>query len=157
VYGIFLNKLLGVGERFQVGYDKTDGSYPGGCRYNITAGPVYNRYLTDDYLFNTWGDWMLYNKTGNPDTAIPWSWSFDFPRGDGYYEFFSRGCSEGALEPLSIVRDTMCWFVLNCPPSYVPLVVGHSMLPLYVLSLGGCGVVGFLFIAGRRRRKKQKG
>ena len=156
-YGIYLTFALGVGSKVNVGYDNVSSTYAGGYRYNFTAGPVYYRFTGDDYLFKIYGDWQLWNHSGNPDTVSPWLWSFDFPKGDGYYQFFSRGSSMGVYEGLSTVKDAMCWFVLSCVPSYVPLVVGRSLLPFYVLGVGGVCVVGFLFVVGRRRRKKQKG
>ncbi len=40
------------------------------------------RYSSDN---STWGSWTSYGI----DAAEPWNWTFDFPNGEGYYEFYS--------------------------------------------------------------------
>ena len=46
---------------------------------NVT---LWYRHCTDNI---TWGDWTHYDV----DVADPWEWSFNFPDGGGYYQFFS--------------------------------------------------------------------
>jgi len=33
--------------------------------------------------------WTCWNNANNPDSSSPWSWIFDFPGGQGYYDFHS--------------------------------------------------------------------
>lgn len=46
---------------------------------NVT---LWYRYSSDN---STWGTWTVFRL----DTASPWGWNFNFPDGDGYYEFYT--------------------------------------------------------------------
>ena len=56
-------------------------------------------------------DWIVWNDASNPDTTYPWSWDFDFPYGNGYYEFFSHGACQGYYEEYASVADARCFFI----------------------------------------------
>ncbi|KAA0002212.1 MAG: hypothetical protein FE046_00255 [Thermoplasmata archaeon] len=43
---------------------------------------LYYRYSTDN---SSWGAWNLFAN----DTSSPWEWTFTFPDGEGYYEFYT--------------------------------------------------------------------
>jgi hypothetical protein len=53
----------------------------------------------DAVMLRTWDttggphghNWMIWSDGSNPDILAPWSWSFNFPDGLGYYEFYSIG------------------------------------------------------------------
>lgn len=61
----------------------------------ITGGPSQN-----------WSAWVDFS---NPDTSYPWSWSFNFPHGPGYYEFYSLGQKTGEDdETPPLVADALC-------------------------------------------------
>jgi hypothetical protein len=54
------------------------------------------------------GDWSEWSNINNPDTSSPWSFSFDFPDGDGYYKFYSLGMYNGYTEVTSTIEDAHC-------------------------------------------------
>jgi len=56
---------------------------------------------------STWGSWLPFST----DAASPWSWSFDFPDGQGYYEFYTIACdnaNNGEIAPST--ADARCAF-----------------------------------------------
>jgi len=74
----------------------------------------------DVIMLHTWNttggshgqNWIIWSNPNNPDTSLPWSWTFDFPKGVGYYEFYSIGkdlghCG-GDIEPAPINADARC-------------------------------------------------
>ncbi|MCS7131748.1 MAG: DNRLRE domain-containing protein, partial [Hadesarchaea archaeon] len=48
----------------------------------VAAVRLYYRYSPDN---SSWGGWAMFASDDSP----PWSWSFNFPSGNGYYEFYS--------------------------------------------------------------------
>jgi hypothetical protein len=78
-------------------------------------------WAIDAIMLHTWDtshgglhghDWMIWSGTGNPDNSSPWSWSFNFPDGYGYYEFYSIGkdigyCG-GDIESAPVSADARC-------------------------------------------------
>jgi hypothetical protein len=57
-------------------------------------------------------NWIIYTGDTNPDLNSPWSWSFNFPKGLGYYEFYSIGkdvghCG-GDIESAPVSADARC-------------------------------------------------
>jgi hypothetical protein len=66
------------------------------------------------HTWNTTGglhgqNWIIWPNALNPDISSPWSWSFNFPKGAGYYEFYSIGndighCG-GDIEPTPASAD----------------------------------------------------
>ena len=76
---------------------------------NVT---LYYRFSTDN---STWDPWVSFET----DTSSPWSWSFNFPNGTGYYEFYSIATDEaGNVESAPANKDAMCYYnpVTNNPP-----------------------------------------
>jgi len=56
-------------------------------------------------------DWTEWDDSSNPDTSYPWSWDFNFPKGTGYYEFYSIGKKTGESdETAPTVADAICRF-----------------------------------------------
>jgi hypothetical protein len=51
-------------------------------RSGVGRVTLYYRYALNNA---TWGVWTSFNS----DTAAPWSWSFTFPKGNGFYEFYT--------------------------------------------------------------------
>jgi hypothetical protein len=57
----------------------------------------------DVIMLRTWNNtggahgqnWIIWSNVNNPDTSLPWSWNFDFPKGLGYYEFYTIGKDMG--------------------------------------------------------------
>ena len=80
--------------------------------YNLT---LWYRHSHDN---STWNNWT----SSEVDVDTPWSWSFDYPSGEGYYEFYSVAV-DGAnnSEPAPLSADTSCTFfnqpeiILNSP------------------------------------------
>jgi len=73
---------------------------------------LWYRYSTDN---ETWNDWTLFES----DTRSPWSCDFDFPDGDGYYEFYSIAIDRaGNQETAPSSADTRCAYD-STPPSVV--------------------------------------
>ncbi len=85
---------------------------------NDSDRSIYMLSMNDDALIvidPTWetvytdiSSWVQFDS---PDTSYPWSWNFDFPNGDGYYEFYSIGQKSGfpPEEPPS-TKDTMAHY-----------------------------------------------
>jgi hypothetical protein len=65
--------------------------------------------------------WTRYDV---PDAAAPWSWVFDFPNGNGYYEFYSIGQKTGeSPEDPPSSKDAMAHYFNMSPQlnfSYIP-------------------------------------
>ena len=61
--------------------------------------------------------WDVWNNPSNPDNTFPWNWSFDFPKGTGYYEFYSIGKESGSADetpPAS--ADAICYYYAAITP-----------------------------------------
>ena len=56
--------------------------------------------------------WIEWNNDSNPDTISPWQWSFNFPNGTGYYEFYSIGKYNGDTEEAPESADAICHYNL---------------------------------------------
>jgi len=55
--------------------------------------------------------WMEWNDATNPDIVAPWSWTFVFPNGTGYYQFYSIGKKTGSSdEPAPTTADAICYY-----------------------------------------------
>ncbi len=68
----------------------------------------------------TWGAWTI---IGN-DTTSPYSYSFTFPNGEGYYQFYTRAMDNNSqYEPAPVMADTSCQYELIIPDvtSVVPV------------------------------------
>jgi hypothetical protein len=60
---------------------------------------IQDSWNIDVMMLHTWNisggphgqNWMIWPSANNPDTSSPWNWSFNFPKGIGYYEFYSIG------------------------------------------------------------------
>src|SRR5690606_16676640 len=50
--------------------------------------------------------WVLFGI----DTTSPWSWSFDFPNGTGYYQFYSIGQTNEESELPPDTADAWCLY-----------------------------------------------
>lgn len=79
----------------------------------------YNGRLWDDICINFTSDditsWNSWSDADNPDTngADGWSWEFNFPEGEGYYEFYSIGKKSGLTdELLPSSADASCQYTI---------------------------------------------
>jgi parallel beta-helix repeat protein len=102
------------------------GAYWYASSINITATAVdshsglasvslYYRFSSDN---STWGAWTLVST----DIATPWSWSFAFPDGDGYYEFAARAADvAGNMEALPAAADVRSGYDTTGPATAIAL------------------------------------
>jgi len=67
---------------------------------NVT---LWYRYSWDNEI---WGDWTVFDL----DSESPWSISFDFPDGEGYYEFYSIGEYDSEFESTPTLADSSCTY-----------------------------------------------
>ncbi|MCG2826139.1 MAG: Ig-like domain-containing protein, partial [Thermoplasmatales archaeon] len=82
----------------------------------LASVELWYRYAVDNL---TWGGWVL----SGTDTASPWSWSFNFPNGTGYYEFYSRARDNATnYESAPASRDTLCGYDNAAPASSVNVI-----------------------------------
>jgi hypothetical protein len=67
----------------------------------VESVELFYRYSTDN---STWGDWTSFGV----DNEAPWSWSFNAPNGDGYYEFYSIATDDaGSVEDSPETADAI--------------------------------------------------
>jgi hypothetical protein len=61
--------------------------------------------------------WQIWNDSSNPDTneTDGWSWSFNFPNGTGYYEFYSIASYNNSKENSPSTADARCHLNLITP------------------------------------------
>jgi hypothetical protein len=75
---------------------------------NIT---LWYRHSTDN---STWGLWTRFSTLVSP----PWTWSFTFPRGEGYYEYYSTAVDTmGNVEPPPATADAIEGYDITPPVS----------------------------------------
>ncbi|RLB74654.1 MAG: hypothetical protein DRH15_15205, partial [Deltaproteobacteria bacterium] len=77
---------------------------------NVT---LYYRFSTDN---SSWDTWVSFGT----DTSSPWQWSFNFPNGTGYYEFYSIATDNADnTESAPASKDAMCYYnpVTNNAPT----------------------------------------
>jgi hypothetical protein len=99
---------------------------------------LWYRYSSEN---STWGNWTLFGV----DLGLPWSWNFDFPDGDGYYEFFSiANDSAGNPEALKNVAETICTYDTTVPTSAVNLIAAYwqSTSPLVITASATDDLIG---------------
>jgi len=72
-------------------------------RCGVANVKLYYRHGTDNVSWMTgWEDYQT-------DTITPWNWMFDFPQGDGYYEFYSVANDlANNSETAPPIADTLC-------------------------------------------------
>jgi hypothetical protein len=94
----------------------------------IQPGPTLSVRALGDHRLDAvtlWYDYSADNVTWDgytsfgDDSSEPWSWTFDFPKGIGYYNFYSIGSSDGASEKIPSAADAQCLYthapVINNP------------------------------------------
>jgi hypothetical protein len=128
-YGINIVDLLNKSLPANVGYIPDGGLNPPllhGCHWM----QLHYNNITDAYVLYTIGffdgSWVTFNITINQtfmdyniDSVSPWSYSFNFPNGTGYYEFYSIGRKSGSEnETIPEEKDAMCmYYISNTPPT----------------------------------------
>lgn len=70
---------------------------------------LYYRHSTDNA---SWGvGWKSWVDDQNPDEHFPYRFCFDYPEGNGYYEFFSNASVDGNPETQPVDADAICHYV----------------------------------------------
>ncbi|UCE38084.1 MAG: right-handed parallel beta-helix repeat-containing protein [Thermoplasmata archaeon] len=69
----------------------------------VSSVKLLYRFSSDGYIWSLW-------DTVGIDTTDPWQWSFDFPDGDGYYEFKSQATDEATNVETDIGKDAFCGY-----------------------------------------------
>jgi len=92
---------------------------------NVT---LYYKYSADNA---TWGAWTSFGV----DNAAPWSWSFTFTNGSGYYQFCSRANDYATnFEASPVVADQIAGYDITAPTSNVNAIATYwkTISPLTV-------------------------
>jgi len=83
---------------------------------NVT---LYYRYSADN---SSWGGWV----NAGVDTASPWSWSFAFSNGTGYYQFYSIAVDNATnTESAPGTADAKCGYENTAPSSSVSAITTY--------------------------------
>jgi len=91
------------------------------ANYVLVDNVIVRKYWTTP---PTWGSvgseqsgYMKWNNASNPDTSFPWSWSFNFPNGYGYYWFYSNAIDlNGNTEYIPDTADARCKYIQPAAP-----------------------------------------
>jgi hypothetical protein len=62
----------------------------------------------------SWGSWSSFGT----DMNQPWSWSYNFPLGEGFYEFYSIAADNASNIELKSTRESLCAFDITPPIAY---------------------------------------
>jgi hypothetical protein len=102
---------------------------------NVT---LWYRYSGDN---STWGAWIQFSTLSSP----PWMWSFTFPGGEGYYEYYSTAVDTmGNVEPPPAVADASEGYDIT-PPVSTALPISpywHTTAPITVNATATDGLSG---------------
>jgi 2',3'-cyclic-nucleotide 2'-phosphodiesterase (5'-nucleotidase family) len=91
----------------------------------ITQVDFYYRYSADN---STWSAWTLYSSS----LTAPFTASFPYPQGYGYYEFYSRATdSTGAVEPVPGAAQTATHYSAAPPYTTAALVTVGALSATY--------------------------
>ena len=95
--------------------NETEYTFPPDMKIKFRCDASYNDddvYIDEVYInaTPTSSDWFMWSDGGNPDASSPWSWNFDFPIGEGYYEFYSIGKYDGVIEDAPGSADARCYY-----------------------------------------------
>jgi len=92
----------------------------------VDPEPAHGSWTSEEQYPTGQGcDWMIWSNISNPDPISPWNWSFDFPNGTGYYEFYSIGKKSGSQdENTPASADTICRYN---PPINAPTINTYNL------------------------------
>ena len=95
--------------------------------YALANVSLWYRYSSDNA---TWGSWTFFSK----DTTPPWQWTFNFPNGEGYYEFYSiANDTAGNTEAAPGTADEIAAYDATSPSSSVnAMTYWYTSLPITV-------------------------
>jgi len=81
---------------------------------------------TADWIANgyNWSEWD--NTSQNPDTSSPWQWTFNYPNGTGYYQFYSIARDNvGIVEDPPAQKDAACYYNPYVPSK--PIINSYNL------------------------------
>ncbi|UCG70710.1 MAG: carboxypeptidase regulatory-like domain-containing protein [Thermoplasmata archaeon] len=109
---------------------------------DVTSGvenvELWYRYSIDN---STWGLWTLYGS----DTSPLYQWSFDFPNGEGYYEFYSLADDNAQnSETVKILAESLCGYDFTAPTSNVNIIIPYwvTNLPITISATASDNLIG---------------
>jgi hypothetical protein len=98
---------------------------PSGPLVSVSQVQFFYRFSSDN---TTWGAWTALGT----DTAAPYSASFSFPQGFGYYEFYSVATdSNGASEPAPLAAQTATHYTAVSPYTTAAIVTLGNLTQTY--------------------------
>lgn len=113
---------------------------------SITQVQFYYRYSSDG---TTYGSWTAYQ---GPVTTAPYTVTFNFPTGAGFYEFYSVATdSNGTVEPDPALYDTSTTFQVNTSGSDANSGTNTPTMPQWGLILMGTLLFGYVATQLRTR------
>ncbi len=104
----------------------------------LTAIELFYRYSIDN---STWAAWI----SAGLATENPWMWSFNFPDGEGYYEFYSIAADNATNEEVGTGTDAICGY--DCSPPSANAGFDISVDEDEIFELDGSGSTDNLGIA----------
>jgi hypothetical protein len=74
----------------------------------VTFTELFYRFSSDN---STWSAWISLGL----DSQTPWEWSFDFPDGEGYYEFYTKAFDVATNEETGALIEALCGYDVTSP------------------------------------------
>jgi len=94
--------------------------------YAVSNVSLWYRYSSDN---SSWGTWTFFGK----DEITPWQWNFNFPDGEGYYEFYSIANDTSANTESKTTADAIAGYDASPPSSSVDsMAYWYNTLPVVI-------------------------
>ena len=105
--------------------------------YEVANVSLWFRYSNDNA---TWSTWTFFAK----DISSPWSFNFNFPSGEGYYEFYSiANDTAGNSEAAPASADEIAGYDITAPSSSVDAMsYWQTSLPLVITATASDSLSG---------------
>ncbi|MBC7080680.1 MAG: hypothetical protein H5T44_00275 [Thermoplasmatales archaeon] len=104
--------------------------------YAISNVSLWYRYSTDN---SSWGAWTFFEKDNSP----PWQWNFNFPDGEGYYEFYSIANDTSGNTESKTNAEAIAGYDASLPSSSVnSMAYWYSTLPVVITATANDALSG---------------
>ncbi len=105
--------------------------------YAVSNVSLWYRFSTDNA---TWGSWTFFGK----DSSAPYSFSFTFPSGEGYYEFYTiANDTAGNTEAAPSSADENAGYDTTAPTSSVDsMSYWHNSVPVVITATASDSLSG---------------
>lgn len=80
--------------------------------YAVANVTLYYRFSSDN---SSWNTWQAFEK----DETLPWQWNFNFPDGEGYYEFYSIANDTSSNTESKAAAEAMAAYDVTPPTSSI--------------------------------------